>query len=86
MSNFRSRSSEIEPYSAGALADLVVARGTSEGGEGEGLGVAVGGGHAGGGQPVQQGPVLSVLLRVLQRPRHGLLHVIIILRVDPEHI
>ena len=62
MSNFRSRSSEIEPYSAGALADLVVARGTSEGGEGEGLGVAVGGGDAVGGQPVQQGLIVPLHL------------------------
>ena len=36
-----------------ALSDGVATGGTDEGGDGEGLGVAVGRGHTGGGQPVQ---------------------------------
>ena len=67
-----------------ALSDGEATGGADEGGDGEGLGVAVGRGHAGGGQPVQQRLVLSVLILLAQRPRHGLLQVIIILRVHAE--
>ena len=47
-----------------ALRDLVPAGGAGQGGQGEGLGVAEGGGHTVGRQPVQQGPLLSLLFRL----------------------
>ena len=48
-----------------ALGDGVATGRADEGGDGEGLGVAVGRGHAGGGQPVEKRLVLPALLLLL---------------------